>query len=186
VNQKPRNSESWNGGRWPHAAGTRIGCLPEIFRTLSEPEKPHRWRAANGSIWQMLYTTSTTKSLPLGTTQVAHGLIWRDRAGSNGTDWDGEWENKTHCAVRKLPSRPVKTLIKPRGSPRFRPPSHFIPFDPTLSRFLSSLPAARHVDVMGQMVCPGGIELDRTGQTGMESEETQTMCTVRKVVFKTY
>ena len=98
-----------------------------------------RWRAANGSIWQMLYTTSTTKSLPLGTTQVAHGLIWRDRAGSNGTDWDGEWENKTHCAVRKLPSRPVKTLIKPRGSPRFRPPSHFIPFDPTLSRQITPI-----------------------------------------------
>src|SRR6266481_8614873 len=41
------------------------------------------------------------------------------------------------------------------------------------------LPAARHADVMGQMVCPGGIELDRTGQTGMESEKNQTVCTVR-------
>ena len=33
VNQKPRNSESWNGGGHQHAAGTRTGFLPEIIQT---------------------------------------------------------------------------------------------------------------------------------------------------------
>ena len=35
---------------------------------------------------------------------------------------------------------------------------------------------------MGQMVFPDGIELDRTGQTGMESEKIQTMCTVSGIL----
>src|SRR6266478_9434570 len=33
VNQKPRNSQSWNGGGHQHAAGTRTGFLPEIIQT---------------------------------------------------------------------------------------------------------------------------------------------------------
>ena len=104
----------------------------QLYTAISVSPSAELLRAPRKTL--VMATVPNSSIGPLGTTHVADGLICRDRVGSNGTDWDGEWENKNHCTVRELPSRPAKNLVEPRDGPRSRPPSYFIPFDPTLSR----------------------------------------------------
>ena len=96
------------GPAWPSA----IGALAARRQRFSSRQRCE-YRDETGETDRATLAGQRNLSIGrLGTTQVAHGWISGDRAGSNGTDWDGEWQHKTHCTVRKLPSRPVKTLNK--------------------------------------------------------------------------